>query len=65
MPRKQKGGFYPSVMYGLTSAGPYFVTAAFAQGARLIRNDRGRMATRRRRRGYTRRTAKRTLRRRR
>ncbi len=45
--RGQAGGFYPSVMYGLSSAGPYFVTAAFAQGARLIRNNKERMATRR------------------
>ena len=42
----QTGGFYPSVMDGLTSTGPYFVTAAFMQGARLIRNDRARQGAR-------------------
>jgi hypothetical protein len=42
------GGFYPSVMGGVATTGPYFVTAVVAQAARLIRNERQRMSTRRR-----------------
>jgi hypothetical protein len=48
MLRGQQGGFYPSIMSGLTTAGPYFLTAAFAQGARLLHNNKKRMTTRRR-----------------
>ena len=57
---RAKGGFYPSVMAGVSTTGPYFLTAAFAQGARLIRNNRTRMASRRRKQG--RRRTKRTKR---
>jgi len=42
-----KGGFIPSVMGGVMKAGPYFMTAAVAQGSRLLRNNRSRMASRR------------------
>lgn len=59
MLRGQRGGFYPSVMAGLTTTGPYFVTAAFAQGLRLVRNEKKRMASRRRGRGKTRKAQKR------
>ncbi|NBV77140.1 hypothetical protein EBR66_03195 [bacterium] len=41
-----KGGFYPSVMVGVSQTGPYFVTAAIAQGVRLVRNNKSRMARR-------------------
>jgi hypothetical protein len=41
-----RGGFYPSIMYGVSTAGPYFMTAAFMQGRRLIQNDRSRMTSR-------------------
>lgn len=43
-----KGGFYPSVMAGLSTTGPYFMTAAVAQAIKLVRNNKTRMAARRR-----------------
>jgi len=43
-----QGGFYPSLMGGVLQNGPYLVTAAFAQGSRLVRGNRERMATRKR-----------------
>ena len=45
--RQQRGGFYPSVMSGVTGAGPYFITAAFAQGVRLLKNNKTRIKSRR------------------
>ena len=42
------GGFYPSVMGGVATTGPYLMTAVVAQASRLIRNDKQRMGTRRR-----------------
>jgi len=53
-----KGGFYPSVMVGLSQSGRYFITAAFAQGVRLVRNNKSRMACRK----FTRRRSKRSKR---
>ena len=38
-----RGGFYPSVMHGIATTGPYFMTAAVGQGIRLVRNETGRM----------------------
>ena len=43
-----RGGFYPSVMGGVATTGPYFVTAALVQASRLIKNNRTRMAARKR-----------------
>jgi hypothetical protein len=64
MPRhKQHGGFYPSVMVGVSTAGPFFIPAAISQGTRLIQNNKARMASRRRgSRKYLRRRTKRTRR---
>jgi hypothetical protein len=42
-----RGGFYPSVMHGIATTGPYFMTTAVAQGFRLIQNDKERMKSRR------------------
>jgi hypothetical protein len=50
-----KGGYIPSIMGGLLRSGPYFMTAAMAQGGRLVRNNKTRMASRKSRRGHTRR----------
>jgi len=41
-----QGGFYPSLMGGVLQNGPYLVTAAFAQGSRLVRGNRERMKAR-------------------
>ena len=41
--RSLKGGFYPSIMHGIATTGPYFTTVAVAQGVRLIRNNTDRM----------------------
>ena len=38
-----RGGFYPSVMHGIATTGPYFMTTAVAQGFRLVRNEKERM----------------------
>lgn len=46
--RKQRGGFLPSVMGNLLTTGPAFLTAAIAQGVRLLRNTETRMKSRRR-----------------
>jgi len=61
-----KGGFYPSVMHGVATTGPMFITACVAQGVRLLRNNTERLRERarilgqggpsRRRRGTTRRS---------
>lgn len=50
-----KGGFIPSVMGGVMKVGPYFMTAAMAQGSRLLRNNRSRMSSRKNKRQATRR----------
>lgn len=47
--RKYKGGFYPSLMGGVLSNGPLLVSAAVAQGARLLRNESERMRVRKNR----------------
>ena len=61
--RKQHGGFYPTVMVGVSTAGPLFIPAAISQGARLIQNNKVRMASRRRgSRKYPRHRSKRTRR---
>ncbi len=41
------GGFYPSAMGSILTTGPFFMTAAFYQGRRLLTNNTKRMATRR------------------
>jgi len=60
--RRVSGGFYPSLMGGVLQNGPYLVTAAFAQGSRLVSGNKERMASRgmreTKRRSRTRRTAK-------
>ena len=45
--KKMSGGFAPSIMGGVVRVGSYAVTAAIAQGSRLIRNNKKRMASRR------------------
>lgn len=56
--RKIKGGFYPSLMGGVLSNGPLLVSAAVAQGARLLRNESERMRHRKTRRNVSKRTSK-------
>lgn len=56
--RKLKGGFYPSLMGGVLSNGPLLVSAAVAQGARLLRNNSERMKHRKTRRTVSKRTSK-------
>lgn len=46
--KKKRGGFYPSLMGGVLSNGPLLVPAVIGQGMRLLRNNRKRMATRKR-----------------
>jgi hypothetical protein len=41
-----KGGFYPSVMHGVATTGPMFITACVAQGVRLLRNNTERLRER-------------------
>lgn len=48
--KKMNGGFVPSVMGGVMRVGSYAVTAAVAQGSRLLRNNKKRMSLRRGRR---------------
>jgi len=48
--RRTKGGFVPSLMGGVLSNGPLLLTPAIAQGYRLLRNDKERMKSRRRKR---------------
>ena len=43
-----KGGFYPSLMGGVLSNGPLFLTPAIAQGVRLLRNSTARLKSRKR-----------------
>jgi hypothetical protein len=43
-----RGGFYPTLMGGVIQNGPYLMSAAFAQGARLIQGDKKRMSRRKR-----------------
>jgi hypothetical protein len=43
-----RGGFFPSLMGGVLQNGPYLMGAALSQGARLIMNNKKRMATRKR-----------------
>jgi hypothetical protein len=45
--KKLRGGFYPSLMGGLLTTGPFFFTPALAQGIRLLRNNTARMKSRR------------------
>ena len=56
--RKLKGGFYPSLMGGVLSNGPLLVSAAVAQGARLLRHESERMKHRKTRRVASKRTSK-------
>jgi hypothetical protein len=42
-----RGGFYPSVMSGVVTTGQLFIPATIAQGFRLLRNNKTRMASRR------------------
>ena len=56
--RRFKGGFYPSLMGGILSNGPLLVSAAVAQGARLLRNESERMKHRTTRRTVSKRTSK-------
>ncbi len=44
--KASRGGFYPSVMYGVAAAGPAFVGSCVFQGYRLVSNDKKRMASR-------------------
>lgn len=46
--KRIRGGFYPSLMGGVLSNGPLLVSAAVAQGARLLRNESDRMKLRHR-----------------
>lgn len=57
--RNLRGGFYPSLMGGVLSNGPIFVSAAIAQGVRLVRGSDERLKSRRRR-GKTHRKSRRT-----
>ena len=52
--RKQRGGFIPSVMGGVVSYGAALLTSSLALGMRLLRNEKKRMATRRRKAGKSR-----------
>lgn len=45
--KKMNGGFVPSVMGGVMRVGSYAVTAAVAQGSRLLQNNKKRMSLRR------------------
>jgi len=45
--RKIRGGFYPSLMGGVLSNGPYFFTPALASAAKLLRNSQDRLRSRR------------------
>ncbi len=58
--KRIRGGFYPSLMGGVLSNGPLLVSAAVAQGARLLRNESDRMKARHRttRKNSSRRTSK-------
>lgn len=56
--KKLRGGFYPSLMGGVLSNGPLLVSAAVAQGARLLRNESERMKHRKTRRTVGKRTSK-------
>ena len=44
--KKMSGGFAPSIMGGVVRVGSYAVTAAIAQGSRLLRNNKKRMTSR-------------------
>ena len=44
--KKQKGGFYPSVMAPILKSGPMFFTAAILQAKRLIQNSAKRLSSR-------------------
>lgn len=56
--RKIKGGFYPSLMGGVLSNGPLLMSAAVAQGSRLLSNESERMKHRKTRRNRSKRTSK-------
>jgi hypothetical protein len=43
---KKKGGFYPSLMGGVVSNGPFLIAPALAQAARLFRNESDRFQAR-------------------
>jgi hypothetical protein len=43
---KKKGGFYPSLMGGVASNGPFLIAPALAQAARLFRNESDRFQAR-------------------
>lgn len=45
-PLRYSGGFYPSAMGSILTSGPFFATAAFFQGRRLISNNTERMRAR-------------------
>jgi hypothetical protein len=47
-PPSQKGGFYPSVMGNILITGPAFISASIMQAFRLIKNNKTRMASRKR-----------------
>jgi len=57
-----RGGFYPSIMVGVTRVGPYLLTSAASQAVRLVNNNKTRMAKRRSSRKMKRRRTKRTKR---
>ena len=63
--KRFSGGFYPSVMHGLATTGPYFTMSAVAQGVRLLRNEpermKGRSVTKKSRRMHTRRVRRRSI----
>lgn len=46
--KKTRGGFYPSLMGGVLSNGPLLFPAAIGQGMRLLRNNKIRMSSRKR-----------------
>jgi hypothetical protein len=54
--KRQKGGFYPSVMGPILKSGPMFLTLVGLQARRLFQNDKARLAARKTSRKGTRKT---------
>jgi len=54
--KKQRGGFYPSVMGTILKSGPIFLSLAGFQARKLLANDKSRISSRKRSRNGTRKT---------